>query len=269
MPEWCLGGLGLVMLLFLWARTGLRSETVATAAVLAIYGIGVWRTTPHSGCRLGINYGLVWAGYAGSSRIIAALEIPRHSAQLLAADRLLFGETPSIAMSAFPQAWVGELLSGAYLSYQLYLLWALMDAGSRPESWRASLNRGIFTAFAVGFAGYFLAPAASPYQAFPELYGQPVSGAWITRTNESLNAHLAAHYDAFPSLHVLITLTLLAFDWRHDRQRFWFMIVPSFLMGVATLALRLHYGVDLLAGVLLFALLDVAESRHDQRMPLP
>ena len=197
------------------------------------------------------------------------VQIPRHSAQLLAADRLLFGETPSIAMSAFPQAWVGELLSGAYLSYQLYLLWALMDAGRRPESWRASLNRGIFMAFAVGFAGYFLAPAASPYQAFPELYGQPVSGAWITRTNESLNAHLAAHYDAFPSLHVLITLTLLAFDWRHDRQRFWFMIVPSFLMGVATLALRLHYGVDLLAGVLLFALLDVAESRHDQRMPLP
>jgi membrane-associated phospholipid phosphatase len=79
----------------------------------------------------------------------------------------------------------------------------------------------------------------------------------ILRSNEFLNAAASARYDAFPSLHVLVTLTLLRMDWREKRWRFWTMLGPSLVMIASTLALRLHYAVDLLASAILFALLCV------------
>ena len=63
---------------------------------------------------------------------------------------------------------------------------------------------------------------------------------------------MAARYDSFPSLHVLITLMLLGWDWRRFRGRFWIMLIPSMVMIASTVALRLHYTVDLLASGMLF-----------------
>ena len=125
------------------------------------------------------------------------------------------------------------------------------------------MSRRLFLAFGFGFVGYLTFPAAPPAQAFPELLDQALAGGSITAWNASLNAAMAARYDAFPSLHLLITLMLLSWDLRHFRIRFWIMIFPSILMAVATLALRLHYGVDLIAALLLFAFLHVFfERKH-------
>lgn len=262
--EWSLGALGVGVTLSLIARAGLCVETVASLAVILAYAIALLGTAPDSRLRLVANYGIVWAGYAGSSPVIEALHLPLHSAQLLIADRWLLGETPSIAMSAFHQRWIGEVLSLGYLSYQAYLHWALIDAGFKPPAYRVKLSRRVFTAFAVGFAGYYLFPAASPYRAYAGLYDGAIAGGWLTRFNETLNASMGARYDAFPSLHVLITLTLLAFDWRCNRSRFWIMLAPSLLMAVGTLALRLHYGVDLVASLALFAGLIIFWRWHGE-----
>jgi len=246
-------------------RAGLCKETVFSIAVILAYALALSRTAPDSRLRLLANYGMVWAAYAGSSRVIEALHLPLHSRQLLTADRHLFGETPSIAMSAFQQRWIGEALSFGYLSYQAYLHGALIEAWWKPAAWRVKLSRRVFTAFAAGFAGYYFFPAAIPSLAHHELYDGAIAGGWLTRFNEMVNASMGARYDAFPSVHVLITLTLLAFDWRCHRWRFWLMLAPSILMGIGTLALRLHYGVDLLASVALFAILTVFWRWHGER----
>jgi PAP2 superfamily len=253
--EWAMGALGLGVTIALVARAGWCGETVSALAITAAYAMIVWRTDPASRLRLLASYGMVWAGYAGSSPVIEALRLPLQSEALLAADRRLLGETPSIFLSTFRQTWVGESLSLGYLSYQIYLHWALIEAFWKSGEWRVRLSRMVFTAFAVGLAGYYLFPGASPYLAHADFYDRPVAGGWLTRFNEALNVRMEARYDAFPSLHLLITLTLLAFDWSQLRWRFWVMLGPSILMTIGTLALRLHYAVDLLASVVLFAAL--------------
>ena len=76
---------------------------------------------------------------------------------------------------------------------------------------------------------------------------------------------MAAKYDAFPSLHVLMTLVLLGVDWHHWRWRFWIMLPFTLLMVAATLALRLHYAVDLVAGSVLGFLVILRFYRYARR----
>ncbi|HSI64342.1 MAG TPA: phosphatase PAP2 family protein, partial [Candidatus Saccharimonadia bacterium] len=149
-----------------------------------------------------------------------------------------------------------DVLSAAYLSYQIYVHWAFISAWCLVTARRVEFMRCVFITFAVGFSGYFLFPAATPAAAFPELFTAPVQGGVITAFNEMLNSRVAARYDAFPSMHVLVTMTLLAWDWSHYRVRFWIMLVPAALMAAGTLYLRLHYFVDLAASAVLFGLLQ-------------
>lgn len=196
---------------------------------------------------------MAWAGYLGSTSIIEALHLTPHHAALLAADRWLMGETPSVALSSFEGAWIGETLSAGYLSYQVYVHWVFVEALFKSNEWRDRCGSMLFTAFAVGFVGYLVCPASPPAAVYPELYTTPLAGGWLMRMNDALNAAAAARYDAFPSLHLLITLTLLLHDWRWARWRFLIMLAPSLVMMVSTLALRLHYVVDLIASMVLFA----------------
>ena len=147
----------------------------------------------------------------------------------------------------------GEFLTTGYLSYLPYLHWALISSLFATSENRARWTNEVWGAFAVGLVGYLVWPASSPGVAFPELFSAPVAGGMVTRLNETVNATASARYDAFPSLHLLITLTLLHYDWRTMRWRFWIMLVPSLVMLVATLALRLHYAVDLIASTLIFS----------------
>jgi hypothetical protein len=253
----------LTMALAVRSGPGVVTCVVAAVTVCCLLNVG---TTERGGRRRFIgNCCMAWLGYLGSTSIIEALRLKPHHAALIVADRWLFGETPSISWSSFTAPWIGEMLSGGYLSYQLYLHWVFIEACFKSDEWRERCGRLLFTAFAAGFTGYFAFPASPPSVAFPGLYAAPLAGAGLMKLNDTLNAAAAARYDAFPSLHVLITLTLLRHDWARARWRFWLMLAPSMIMMVSTLALRLHYAVDLMASVLLFALLfpAVGASRHE------
>jgi hypothetical protein len=209
-------------------------------------------------------YGVTWALYAGSSVLVEALVVPLRHHELLAADAFLFGESPVLVLRGVMSPGLNDILSLGYMSYHVYLHWALLQVVISNKQ-GVLFGPRLFTAFAVGFTGYLLYPAAPPLTAFPELFPMPLVGGLLTHWNESLNIAMASRYDAFPSLHALITLTLLAWDWRFFRLRFWIMLMPSLLMLAATLALRLHYAVDLLVAGLLFLMLHFAYGRNPLR----
>lgn len=238
----------------------LLATTALTCAYAAVQRVG----EPGGRVRLLGAYGVTWALYAGSSVIVEALGVPLRHHELLAADAALFGESPVLALRGVLSPWMNDLLSLGYMSYHVYLHWALLQVVISNKHGLVFGAR-LFTAFAIGFLGYLLYPAAPPLTAFPELFHEPLAGGVLTHWNESLNQSMASRYDAFPSLHVLITLTLLAWDWSCFRLRFWIMLAPSLLMLVATLALRLHYAVDLLAAGLLFFMLHFAYGRNPLR----
>ncbi len=248
LPEQLFAALGAVVVLALFWRSGVSGTAAISAGLWVVYVLGVIRTSPFWRLRLLINYFAVWAFYGGSSYAIEALRLPLHHEQLLAWDRALFGETPGVAWQGQAQGWLNDLLSAGYLSYHVYLHWVLAEALWKTDSRRAAYSRVLFTAFAVGFIGYFVFPAGDPRVAYPELFAGPVEGGWMTHLTHWIVGNLAAKYDAFPSVHILVTTVMLACDWRWNRTRLWIMAVPTLFMAASTMLLRLHFAVDLLAG---------------------
>ena len=102
-----------------------------------------------------------------------------------------------------------------------------------------------------GFAGYFLLPAAGP--AFTVL---PDAGAqgFIAPHVIAIVKDGVTGMDVFPSLHTALPLFITAFLWRDGRRLAALLLAPVSLgIVVSTVFLRYHYGVDVLAGMLLAA----------------
>jgi len=121
-----------------------------------------------------------------------------------------------------------------------------------PKIASERLGAYLFMGFAAGFSGYLLVPAVGPAYAYVGMFQAPLPGGAVSRLIGMVMEKGSSVYDAFPSLHVLITCILLDHDWSWVRRRFWSMIVPSIGLVVSTIYLRYHYGVDVLVGILLF-----------------
>ena len=111
---------------------------------------------------------------------------------------------------------------------------------------------GLFTIYGLGFIGYTAFPAAGPYR-FLE-FTQPLATGWFTDLAKPVVDAASNGVDAFPSIHVAVSLYLLVFDAWHYRRRFWLMLAPCTALWASTIYLRYHYGVDVLAGMALSGL---------------
>lgn len=249
--EVLLAALGGLIALALWAG-GVWEGAGRVAFAVALYlltlgvcaGRGVWWTR----LRLGAAYGYTLWIYAAIRWITPALGLTLRDAQLEAIDVWALGSTPARALEAYASAPLTELMSACYMSYHVYLhgalIWALRDV----ERARG-LYVQLFTAFALGIGGYLLVPAVGPVRALE--FAGPLPGGPITRFQDAFIAGGTSIYDVFPSLHILLTLSLLLYDRAHHRARFWLMAPIAAGLAASTLYLRYHYAVDLVAGAAL------------------
>lgn len=204
--------------------------------------------------RLGLNYLFAAWFYGATSRITAALAAMPRDRPLLASDEFLFGRTPAVFLESWIQPWLTDVLSLCYLSYHIYIFSVVLWAMGQSERAIQRLSVPLFSGFAVGFLGYLLVPALGPGTAYPNLFSRDLGGGFLTHINDLVVAMGSAPYGNFPSLHLLLMVLLLEHDWHACRARFWAMIAPAVGMLVATVYLRYHYAVDLLAGIVLFPL---------------
>lgn len=209
--------------------------------------------------RLASAYPVALVLYRAFSVVTPALGLPLQDAHLLALDRALFGETPAVRMQGWHAPWLTELMSACYLAYHAYLHGALLLESVKPLERALRVFDAVFIAFAVGYVGYLLVPATGPAEA---LFSTRIEGGAITRINAEVVARGGAVFDAFPSLHVLITLVLLAQDWRNARARCLAMVPVTTGLVLSTMYLRYHYAVDLVAGVVLFAMVETFVRRR-------
>jgi membrane-associated phospholipid phosphatase len=99
-----------------------------------------------------------------------------------------------------------------------------------------------------------LVPARGPRFLLKDLQHMPLQGLWLFKAMQSTLDRLeSAHYDCFPSGHT--ELTILAW-WgsrmvSHRLFKAYFAYTP--LIIFATVYLRYHYSVDVLAGAVLAA----------------
>jgi len=212
--------------------------------------------------------------YVAIARIVPALGLTPRDDTLLALDRALFGETPAIAWQSYATPWLTEGMSACYLSYHFYLVLALTHAFWTSAESAEGLGRPVCIAFALGLLGYLLVPAVGPWHAYPERFPAAMTGGWLTGLNGTLVQRGSSVYDAFPSLHVLVTCVILEHDWRNVRRRFWFMLAPAAGLACSTIYLRYHYVIDLLAGLTLFLVVRSLSftspcTRHPPSIPPP
>jgi hypothetical protein len=258
--EWAFIVLGSgTLLATLWRSGALVGVPLEVGAVTALYGSTVaglrgGREVPQK-IRLLVSYGFMAWFYFSIARLTASLGLPIWDETLYALDRALFQETPAVFCQSLTVPWLTDLLSACYLSFHIYLQLAVLHVLWRPLDAGVRFSIYLFTTYAVGFLGYLLMPAMGPWKAFPQLFATPLTGGALTELNAWVVSRGSSVYDVFPSLHLLVTLVLLDHDWREVRRRFWIMLLPAVGLAFATIYLRYHYAVDLIAGGLLFLIL--------------
>ncbi len=103
--------------------------------------------------------------------------------------------------------------------------------------------------FLVSYIGYLLVPARGPRFLLSHLQHIPLRGLWLFQTMQSTLDRLeSAHYDCFPSGHTELTLLAWCGSALVSKRlfRIYFAYTPFLIF--ATVYLRYHYTVDVLAG---------------------
>lgn len=193
-------------------------------------------------------------------------------AALLHADRMVLTDTPAVLFAGWTPPQLTDFLSGCYMLFFPGVLAAFFIAILRPEPQGARLFDGLIGLYGIGFLGYTLIPAAGPHLAMPEAFPTALTGGWLTGTNAALVASGSNRVDVFPSLHTAITLFLMGSLWPRHRRVFFTLLLPAAGLCMATLYLRYHYAVDVLAGALLAAsalALSRNPDSHETHPPLP
>jgi hypothetical protein len=177
-------------------------------------------------------------------------------APLLALDRALWGglSLPEHAI-ALERVGLSEVFSAGYFAFYFVVLIPVIWFAYKHARREAQVFfLGLHLMYLLGFAGYVLMPAGGPYMAFPDVFPYPVQGRTITRFLTGLVAQGTTGMDVFPSLHSGVTVYIWGFCLLGGRRyrAAAVTLTPMLLcIVVATVYLRYHYGIDLLAGIAL------------------
>lgn len=204
--------------------------------------------------RIGIFAPMVLS-YFEMIHLLPALQPHLLDMKLYAIDRALFGETPAIVMQAWNTRPVVEWIAFFYYSY-FYLMIAMLipallfDKGKRLHE----LMVGAFVVCGGGHIIYTLVPGAGPYASIP--FDAPLDGGFWWQQVRTTVSHAGAQLDIFPSLHTAYPtyFTLHAFAYRKTMPfKFVWPVIAffAFNMITATMFLRWHWGIDVVAGLML------------------
>jgi len=161
-------------------------------------------------------------------------------------DELWLGDLPRRLMLLAPPDWVTDIFMACYLFFFYYIVGGLLYYCLNDLNKFRIIVVGFCTVYALGYVGCMLVPAVGPVD---ELGSR--AGGWLTNIGGSIIADRSNGVDVFPSIHMAASLYLLLFDFEHRRTHFWWVLAPTAGLWISTVYLRYHYGVDLIAGVIL------------------
>lgn len=112
--------------------------------------------------------------------------------------------------------------------------------------------------FLVSYVGYLVVPARGPRFLLRHVQHVPLAGLWLFQNMQAgLDRLESAHYDCFPSGHTELSIL----GWWSSRclgsRWFWLYFAYTLSIIFATVYLRYHYTIDLLAGAVVAAILIV------------
>lgn len=181
---------------------------------------------------------------------------------LIAADRALFGVDPTVWLERFIRPSLTDLLQLAYVSYYPMPVAVAVTLAAKGR-WN-DFDRAVFglvLCFYLSYLGYLLLPAVGPRFTLEHAAGLQGNGV-TSAIQETLNNLENTKTDAFPSGHTAIALMSLFYAWR-SRERVLTAVLIPFVTGlvIATVYLRYHYVIDVIAGIALAAVTIVIAPR--------
>jgi membrane-associated phospholipid phosphatase len=187
---------------------------------------------------------------------------------LMAIDRTLFGGNPIDWFGTIARPWLTEIAQVAYtLFYALVVAVGAELYLRRSDGDFQRFNLACACVFLGSYVGYFLVPAVGPRFTLYEfssierdlpglLLTTPLrrfvdAGGMVPVGVPQTVALSLAHRDVFPSGHTMMTLVSIWWSWRMRLAVRWPVTVVGALLVFATMYLRYHYVVDVLAGTAL------------------
>lgn len=203
--------------------------------------------------------------------LVPAIHPIDYDSALMAIDYAIFGVHPTHWIYRFQHSFLTEVLQLAYASFYLLPLILTVDLYRKK---RMHAFRLVFLTVILGFylsyIGYVSVPAIGPRFTLHDFHAinEELPGLLLTEPlrvytdiGESIppgseNVERNVQRDVFPSGHTQITLIVMIVAFRYRARSRWFLGVVGSLLIIATVYLRYHYVIDLVAGAL-FAFLTL------------
>lgn len=172
--------------------------------------------------------------------------------KLQAIDDWLFGDTMGFFRSI---AWApaADLLTIGYWSY--YPLSLILGAVLyRPPDLRRfrEATTVLLVGWYLSYLGYYAIPSVGPHHVVEAVRSPELEGVvWAGTLHRLLLTVEGRIPDAFPSGHALIAMLVMVLSWQLHRRLFWWLLPFATGLILATMYLRYHYVVDVLAAVVL------------------
>lgn len=186
--------------------------------------------------------------YALYTNLVSRANLQTADATLAKMDAAIFGKQPSFLLEPFIRPWLTDFLNIVYFSHLIYFpgLALYFYLKKEPSAFRR-LMMGYLTLFLMGIASYILVPAVGPEKFFAGQYVHDLRGKMISHSVAYIIDVGRVAYDCFPSLHVAIPLLLALYLRAYFRKLFVPAMIYVLVMAFATIYLRYHYFVDVLA----------------------
>jgi membrane-associated phospholipid phosphatase len=170
----------------------------------------------------------------------------------------IFGVEPAMAMDTIVNSITTEWFAFFYFGYFFLLalhVIPILFLSRRPHI-LGEFSFGMLFLFTFGHIGYMLVPGYGPYKAMSgEFQNAFPSGMWLDMVMSAV-ASGGAQKDIFPSLHTAAPTLIALFSFRHRREipfRYTWPLVAFAAINIigATMFLRWHYVIDVVAGLTL------------------
>ena len=186
--------------------------------------------------------------YSLYSNLILRVNPHTADARLASIDAWLLGDQAAFLLEPYCRPWITDFLNLIYFSFVLILPGvALYFYLAKDERAFRSLMMGYLALILMGVTSYLLVPAIGPEMYFADRFTRNLEGQMLSKGVDYIIKTGRISHDCFPSLHVGIPLLVAMYIRKFRRRAFWPAMVYVALMCCATVYLRYHYVIDVIA----------------------
>jgi hypothetical protein len=167
-------------------------------------------------------------------------------------DAVLLGNQAAILLEPWIRPWATDFLSAVYFSHLFFFPGvALFFYLKKERKIFRRLMMGFLTIMLMGMTSYVIFPATGPESFLADRFSRSLNGEMISRSVAYVISVGRVSYDCFPSLHVGIPLLVVLYLHHYRAKAFIPALIYVALMCLATIYLRYHYLIDVIAAFVL------------------